>query len=153
MLRLLPGVRNKVVDGDVDRFPPLDVPQGGDYEVVVKCICAEGKSTKQKLQSRPPRGPVARRAEGRTWVVEVELALEGLGLLLRGEDPVEAVLAEDGHLALVVVDLVLAQQLHDLTAHRRLNTSHFTAPYIFALSQHSFTLEVTNSRNSLAANR
>lgn len=58
----------------------------------------------------------------RTWVVEVELALEGLGLLLRGEDPVEAVLAEDGHLPLVVVNLVLPQQLHDLTAHRRLAT-------------------------------
>lgn len=55
-------------------------------------------------------------------MVEVELALECLGLLLRGEDPVEAVLAEDGHLPLVVVDLVLAQQLHDLAAHRRLVT-------------------------------
>ena len=44
-----------------------------------------------------------------TWVVEVELALEGLGLLLLGEDPVEAVLAEDGHLSLVVVDLILPQ--------------------------------------------
>lgn len=57
-----------------------------------------------------------------TWVVEVELALEGLGLLLQREDPVKAVLAEDGHLPLVVVDLVLAQQLHDLAAHRRLTT-------------------------------
>ena len=57
-----------------------------------------------------------------TWVVEVELTLEGLGLLLRGQDPVEAVLAEDGHLSLVVVDLILPQQLHDLTAHRRLQT-------------------------------
>lgn len=53
-------------------------------------------------------------------MVKVELALECLGLLLWGEDPVEAVLAEDGHLPLVVVDLVLAQQLHDLAAHRRL---------------------------------
>lgn len=50
-------------------------------------------------------------------MVKVELALERLGLLLRREDPVEAVLAEDGHLPLVVVDLVLAQQLHDLAAH------------------------------------
>lgn len=55
-------------------------------------------------------------------MVKVELALEGHGLLLRGEDPVEAVLAEDGHLPLVVVDLVLAEQLHDLAAHRRLVT-------------------------------
>lgn len=55
-------------------------------------------------------------------MVKVKLALERLGLLLRREDPVEAVLAEDGHLALVVVDLVLAQQLHDLVAHRRLQT-------------------------------
>lgn len=58
-----------------------------------------------------------------TWVVKVELALERLSLLFRGQGPVEAVLAEDGHLPLVVVDLVLAQQLHDLTAHRRLNTN------------------------------
>lgn len=57
-----------------------------------------------------------------TWVIKVELALERLGLLLRGEDPVEAVLAEDGHLPLMVVDLVLAQQLHDFAAHRRLST-------------------------------
>lgn len=42
-----------------------------------------------------------------TWMVEVELALEGFGLLLWREDLVEAILAEDGHLPLVVVDLVL----------------------------------------------
>lgn len=54
-------------------------------------------------------------------MVEVELTLERLGLLLRGEDPVETVLAEDGHLTFVVVDLVLPQQLHDLAAHRRLD--------------------------------
>lgn len=54
---------------------------------------------------------------GFTWVVEVELALERFGLLLRGQDPVEAVLAEDSHLPLVVVDFILPQQLHDLAAH------------------------------------
>lgn len=63
-----------------------------------------------------------RPADLRTWVVEVELALERLGLLLWGEDPVETVLAEDGHLPLVVVDFVLPEQLHDLAAHRRLAT-------------------------------
>lgn len=42
-------------------------------------------------------------------MVKVELALECLGLVLWGQDLVEAVLTEDGHLALVVVDLVLAQ--------------------------------------------
>ena len=57
---------------------------------------------------------------GNTWVVKVELALECLGLLFWREDPVETILAEDGHLPLVVVDLVLPQQLHDLAAHRRL---------------------------------
>lgn len=57
-------------------------------------------------------GPVGRR----TWVVEVELSFEHLGFLLRGEDPVEAVLAQDGHLPLVVVDFVLAEQFHDLAA-------------------------------------
>lgn len=57
-----------------------------------------------------------------TRVVEVELALERLGLLLWGEDPVETVLAEDGHLPLVVIDFVLPKQLHDLAAHRRLAT-------------------------------
>ena len=61
-----------------------------------------------------------------TWVIEVELALECLGFLLRGELPVEAVLAQDGHLPLVVVDLILSQQLHDLPAHRRLNTEKQT---------------------------
>lgn len=61
-------------------------------------------------------------ADLRTWVVEVELALERLGLLLWGEDPVETVLAENGHLPLVVVDFVLPEQLHDLAAHRRLAT-------------------------------
>lgn len=53
-------------------------------------------------------------------MVEVELSLQCLGLLVRSKDPVEAVLAENGHLALVMVNLVLAKQLHDLTADRRL---------------------------------
>lgn len=53
-------------------------------------------------------------------MVEVELPLQCLGLLVRCEDPVEAVLAENGHLALVMVNLVLTKQLHDLTADRRL---------------------------------
>lgn len=52
-----------------------------------------------------------------TWVVEVELASESLGLLLRSEDSVEGVLAQDGHLPLAVVEVVLAKQLHDLAAH------------------------------------
>lgn len=38
-----PGMGNKVINGDVHRFPLLDVPQSCDYEVVVKCICAERK--------------------------------------------------------------------------------------------------------------
>lgn len=50
-------------------------------------------------------------------MIEVVLALERFGLLLWGEDPVEAVLAEDGHLPLVVVDLVLPQHFHDLAAY------------------------------------
>lgn len=55
--------------------------------------------------------------QGPTWVVEVELASESLGLLLRSEDSVEGVLAQDGHLPLAVIEVVLAQQLHDLAAH------------------------------------
>lgn len=55
-----------------------------------------------------------------TRVVEVELALQRSGLLLRGEDAVEAVLAQDDHLLLAVVHLVLPQQLHDLRTHGRL---------------------------------
>lgn len=51
-------------------------------------------------------------------MIKVELALEGLGLLLWSEDLVEAVLAEDHHLSLMVVDLVLAQQLHDFPTYR-----------------------------------
>lgn len=54
-------------------------------------------------------------------MVEVELASDSLGLLLHGEDSVEGVLAQDGHLPLAVVEVVLAQQLHDLAAHRRLH--------------------------------
>ena len=53
-------------------------------------------------------------------MVKVELALKGLGLLLWGELSVEAILAEDGYLTLVAVDLVLAQQLHDLPTYGRL---------------------------------
>lgn len=61
-------------------------------------------------------GPAGRR----TWVVEVEQSFERLGFLLRGEDPVEAILAQDGHLPLVAVDFILAEQFHDLAANRRL---------------------------------
>lgn len=49
-----------------------------------------------------------------TRVIEVELALQSLGLLLRSEHAVEAVLAQDDHLLLVIIHLVLPQQLHDL---------------------------------------
>lgn len=45
-------------------------------------------------------------------MIKVELALSRLGFLLWSEHLVEAVLAEDRHLPLVVVDLVLPQQLH-----------------------------------------
>lgn len=55
-----------------------------------------------------------------TWVVKVVLALEGLRLLLRSQDFVEAVLAHDGHLPLAVVHLILPQQLHDLGTNRGL---------------------------------
>lgn len=52
-----------------------------------------------------------------TWMVKVVLALESLGLLLWGQDLVEAVLADDGHLPLAMVHLILPQQLHDLGTH------------------------------------
>lgn len=58
-----------------------------------------------------------------TWVVEVELASKSLDLLLCGEDSVEGVLAQDGHLPLAVVEVVLAQQLHDLVAYWRLHVT------------------------------
>lgn len=48
-----------------------------------------------------------------TWVVKIVLALECPGLLVRCQDFVEAVLADDGHLPLTMVHLILAQQLHD----------------------------------------
>ena len=53
-------------------------------------------------------------------MIKVELALKSLGLLVWSQHFVEAVLAEDRHLPLVVVNLVLPQQLHDLLAYRRL---------------------------------
>lgn len=65
----------------------------------------------------PPLSPPKARL---TRVVEVELALQSFGLLLCGEHAVEAVLAQDDHLLLVVVHLVLPQQLHDLGTHGRL---------------------------------
>lgn len=55
-----------------------------------------------------------------TWMIKVELALLCLGLLLWSQHLVEAVLTEDHHLSLVMVNLVLPQQLHDLLTHRRL---------------------------------
>lgn len=67
-----------------------------------------------------------------TWVIKVELALDGLGLLFWSENLVEAVLAEDHHLSLMVVDLILAQQLHNFPAYRWLQkhntiTGNFTS--------------------------
>ena len=50
-------------------------------------------------------------------MIKVVLALQCLPLLLSRQHSVEAVLADDGHLPLAVVHLVLAQQLHDLGAH------------------------------------
>lgn len=117
-------MRDKVIDRDVNGLSRLDVPQCCDDEVVVKRIWTGGQST-DMTESFLQRtsginhswlGPVGRR----TWVVEVELSFEHLGFLLRGEDPVEAVLTQDGHLPLVVVDFVLAEQFHDLAANRRL---------------------------------
>lgn len=49
-----------------------------------------------------------------TWMIKVELPLKCFGLLLWSEHLVEAVLAEDSHLPLVVINLILPQQLHDL---------------------------------------
>lgn len=53
-------------------------------------------------------------------MIKVELALKCLCFLVRSQHLVEAVLAEDCDLPLVMVDLVLSQQLHDLLTHRRL---------------------------------
>lgn len=55
-----------------------------------------------------------------TRVIKVELALQGFGLLLGSEDSVEAVLAQDDHLLLAVIHLVLPQQLNDLSTDGRL---------------------------------
>lgn len=52
-----------------------------------------------------------------TWMIKVKLALQRFGLLLWGQHPVETVLAQDRHLPLMVVDLILAQELHDLLAY------------------------------------
>lgn len=117
-------MRDKVIDRDVNGLSRLDAPQSCDDEVVVKRIWTGGQSTNtielflQRTSglNHSCLGPAGRR----TWVVEVELSFERLGFLLRGEDPVEAVLAQDGHLPLVVVDFVLAEQFHDLAANRRL---------------------------------
>lgn len=53
-------------------------------------------------------------------MVKVVLAFESFGLLIWGQDFVEAVLADDGYLPLMVVHLVLAKKLHDLGANSRL---------------------------------
>lgn len=57
---------------------------------------------------------------GFTWVIKVVLAFESFGLLIWGQDFVEAVLADDGYLPLAVVHLVLTKKLHDLGANSRL---------------------------------
>lgn len=57
---------------------------------------------------------------GLTWVVKVVLALESLRLLLWSQDSVETVLADNRHLPLAVVHLVLPQELHDLGTNCRL---------------------------------
>lgn len=146
-----PGMGHKVINRDVYCLSLLDVPQSRDYEVVVKCIYREGERVQSSYNhfSISPSIPTTKvlshthrlaadevkvspagdiqllqaLISWNTWVVEVELAFESLGLLLWGEDPVEAVLAQDGHLPLVVVDLILPQQLHNLAAHRRLATT------------------------------
>ena len=53
-------------------------------------------------------------------MVKVVLALHCLCFLVWGQDPIEAVLADNGHLPLAVVHLVLTEQLHDLAAYCRL---------------------------------
>lgn len=68
----------------------------------------------RKKAARVSLGPTS---SSLTRVVEVVLSLQRLGLLLGGQHLVEAVLAEDEHLPLPTVHLVLPQQLHDLLAH------------------------------------
>lgn len=48
-------MRDKVVDGDVNRLPRLDVPQCRDHQVVVERIWTGGHNTKYmslKLQDK-----------------------------------------------------------------------------------------------------
>lgn len=120
-----PGMGDKVINRDVYCFSLLDVTQCFDDEVIVKCIYREGRSTEPLLGPKSwCTGGVTSGAAGGptdvTWVVKVKLALECLGLLLRGEHSVEGVLAEDGNLSFVLINVVLTQQLHDLAAHWRL---------------------------------
>lgn len=49
-----------------------------------------------------------------TWVVKVELAFERFGFLFWGQLFVKTILAEGGHLSLVMVNFILTQQLHNL---------------------------------------
>lgn len=65
-----------------------------------------------------------------TWMIEVKLALQRFGILLWGQLPVEAVLAQDRHLPLVVINLVLAKELHDLLAYWRLVDTHYIMVYL-----------------------
>lgn len=53
-------------------------------------------------------------------MIKIELALQGFGLLLRSEDTVEAILAQDNHLLLATVHLILSQELHNLSTNGRL---------------------------------
>lgn len=64
-----------------------------------------------------PSSPAHLRVSRSTWVVEIVLSLQGLGLLVSSEDLIEPVLAQDDQLPLPVVYLVLSQQLHDLLTH------------------------------------
>lgn len=75
-------------------------------------------SLESPRRNSPPSTPTSPgRLSACTWVVEIVLSLQGLGLLLGRQNLIEAVLAQDDQLALPAVYFVLSQQLHDLLAH------------------------------------
>lgn len=125
----------------IPNTPPHFLPKrdGGEDTQEVPATLLHKRQTKPSHEDSEPQCPcrlfAAAAAEGPTpsqcpqcmaepqccspltWVVKIELAFECFGFLLRGEDPVEAVLAHNHHLLLAIIHLVLAQQLDNLGAH------------------------------------
>lgn len=118
-------MRDEVVHRDLNRLPLNDVVKRLQDQLVVEGVWTRGGGKEQTSVNAFSERASSKRAARRaapviTRMVEVKLAFDRFGFLFRSEHFVETVLAQDGHLTLPVIDLVLPQHLHDLGTYRRL---------------------------------